>query len=389
MSATLSNSVAASAPPKFARITSVDALRGLVMILMAIDHVRDFFHADALLFAPNDMTKTNAALFITRWITHICAPVFAFTAGIGAYYWSRRHGRSPSGMLVKRGLLLVVLEFTALRFAFFFNHFFDGPVFATVLWSLGWSMVALAGLVYLPLRALAVVSIAGIALHNLLDGMQGGLLWKILHQQGAEVLPGIGVFIIAYPLVPWIFIMSAGYCFGRLLEREDRRDWMIRIGAAMTIGFVILRAINLYGDPAPWAVQPNGLTWASFLNATKYPPSLSFVLMTIGPALLILAVLDRMKFGRDNPLLVFGNTPLFFFVGHFLLAHLLAFPLAFIRYGTIDFLWTIQPNMGGDIKLYPPGYGYTLGGMYAIWLLVLVIMYFLCRWYRDRSVCNK
>lgn len=356
------------------------------MIIMAIDHVRDFFHADALVFGPEDLAKTNAALFLTRWITHLCAPVFAFTAGIGAYFWARRHGQSPSGMLVKRGLMLVVLEFTALRFAFFLNKYLEGPIFATVLWSLGWSMVALAALVYLPLRALAVVSIAGIALHNLLDGIQGGLWWKILHQQGAEVLPGIGLFVVAYPLVPWIFIMSAGYCFGRLLEREERREWMLRLGAAMTIGFVILRAINLYGDPRPWAVQANGLTWASFLSATKYPPSLMFVLMTIGPALLILAVLDRMKFGRNNPLIVFGNTPLFFFIGHFLLAHLLAWPLAWVRYGTVGFLANIQPNMGGDIKLYPPGYGYSLGGMYLIWLLVLVLMYPLCRWYGRRKI---
>lgn len=355
------------------------------MMIMAIDHVRDFFHADALLFSPTDLDKTNAALFLTRWITHLCAPVFAFTAGIGAYYWSRRHGRTASAMLLRRGLMLVVLELTVLRFALFLNHFFDAPLFVTVLWSLGWSMVALAALVYLPIRILTVLSLAVIALHNLLDGTQGGLWWKILHQPGAEQLPGIGLFIVAYPLVPWIFIMSAGYCFGRVMELPDRRVWMLRVGAAMTLGFVILRAINRYGDPVPWSTQANGLTWASFLNASKYPPSLDFVLMTMGPALLILALFEGMRFGPDNPLLVFGKTPLFFFLGHFLLAHLLAFPLAWIRYGTVDFLRNIQPNMGGDLKLYPPGYGYSLAGTYAIWLLVLAIMYPLCRWYLAAS----
>ncbi len=267
------------------RLTSVDAIRGLVMIIMALDHTRDFFHIDAALFQPDDLSKTTAALFFTRWITHFCAPVFMFTAGVSAYLWVSR-GRTVSELsrfLWTRGLWLVFLDLTVMRFALTFS-FTQGPLILLVLWALGWSMVALGVLAHLPMRVLTVLSILTIALHNLLDPIQGGALWDILHRQAVFKISGIPA-LVAYPLIPWIAVMSAGYCFGPYL----RKGWMLKLGIGLTAAFIVLRAINIYGDPFPRTT-----TFLSFLRCTKYPPSLDFLLMTLGPALMVWAWLDRL-----------------------------------------------------------------------------------------------
>jgi uncharacterized membrane protein len=352
------------------RLASIDALRGLIMIIMALDHVRDFFHLDAALYQPEDLTRTTTLLFFTRWITHFCAPVFMFTAGIGAYFWLQR-GRTPaqlSSYLLKRGLWLVLLELTFLRFAMTFS-LFSGPVLLTVLWALGWSMVALAVLIHIPVRVLAPLSLAVIALHNLTDPLRLGWFWTILHRQQAIQFAGITV-VIAYPLVPWIFVMSAGFCFGQImnLEPAERRRWLVRIGLAATAAFIAIRALNVYGDPQPWTTRFAGMTWLSFLRATKYPPSLDFLLMTLGPAILLLAWFDRDLTKPNHPVIdifiVYGRVPLFYFLGHFLLAHALTIPLAYIRYGH-----------------YPPDAGINLGAVYIVWAVVVLIMYPLCVWF--------
>lgn len=373
--------------PASTRIQSIDALRGLVMIIMALDHVREFFHSGAMSFQPEDLTRTTTALFFTRWITHICAPVFAFTAGLGAFLWMNR-GRSTqelSRFLWTRGLWLVLLDLTVLRFAMFFS-LTSGPVVLSVLWSLGWSAVILGFLVRLPLGILTTLSIAVIALHNLLDPIPASAfgsaawLWNILHQPGLIRLDGVVVFA-AYPLVPWFAVMSAGFCFGRiaLLTESSRRKWLVNIGLGLTMAFFLIRWLNVYGDPQPWSLQQTPVrTLLSFLRCTKYPPSLDFLLMTLGPSLLIWAWLDRAHLSTYNPLIVFGRVPLFYFIGHFYLVHALTFLLALIRYGTVSFLRNPLPSMGGSVALYPPGFGYDLRTVYLVWLLVVVAMYAPC-----------
>ena len=373
------------------RIQSVDALRGLVMIIMALDHVRDFVNAQARLFQPEDLARTTAALFFTRWITHFCAPVFMFTAGLGAFFWMSR-GRTKaelSRFLWTRGLWLVVLELTVLRLAMNLDPF-SGLVLLSILWALGWCMVALGFLARLPLRVLAVISVASIALHNLFDGVQaarfGGAawVWNIVHQQGI-FRAGSLFALVAYPLVPWIFVMSAGYCFGAvfLLEPPRRRQWMARAGLALTLAFLAIRWLNIYGDPAPWASQPSGavMTVVSFLRCTKYPPSLDFLLMTLGPALLVLAWFDRLSFANTNPLIVFGRVPLFYFLGHFFLAHFAALAIAWFGYGRVDFVWNQLPSIGAKPPAIPAGFGFGLAGTYAVWIAVVIVMYPACLWF--------
>ncbi|MGH9658796.1 MAG: DUF1624 domain-containing protein, partial [Bryobacteraceae bacterium] len=326
--------------PVKSRVLSVDALRGLVMIVMALDHVREYFHSAAMQFQPEDLTRTTTALFFTRWITHVCAPAFMFTAGLAAFFWLSRGNRTGelSRFLWKRGLWLIVLDLTVVRFAMTF-HVAQGIVILSVLWALGWSMLTLAALVHLPVRILAAVSIAGIALHNLADPVRASQfgsaawMWNVLHQPGV-FQAGDATLLVAYPLAPWVFVMAAGFCFGRVfrLEPPRRTQWLLRIGIGMTIAFLVIRGVNTYGDPRPWSPVA-GMTLLSFLNCTKYPPSLDFLLMTLGPAILLLAWLERMRPAPANPLIVFGRAPLFYFIVHLFVIHCLTIPLALVRYG--------------------------------------------------------
>jgi uncharacterized membrane protein len=348
------------------------------MIIMALDHTRDFFHSSAMFFQPDDLTRTTPALFFTRWITHFCAPVFMLAAGLSAFLLLDR-GRTKlqlSRFLVSRGLWLVVLEVTAIRLALTFG---SGPVILTVLWALGWSMVCLALLVYLPVRVLAPLSVAVIALHNLADGVRlPSGFWKFLHQPGAVQFGGT-VVIVGYPLVPWFAVMAAGFCLGRVLvmDVERRRRWLLAIGLAITIAFFIVRGINIYGDPQPWS----GLSALSFLRVTKYPPSLDFLLMTLGPALMLLSWFDRLRFSPNNPLIVFGRTPLFYFIVHLFVIHGLAVLFALIRYGHAGFMLTPLPSMGGSLKIYPPDFGFSLAVVYVVWFAVVALMYPACLWF--------
>ena len=355
------------------RIQSVDALRGLIMIVMALDHVRDFFHNAAMNFQPDDLTRTTPAIFFTRWITHFCAPVFMFTAGLAAYFWLSR-GRTKgqlSAYLVKRGLWLIFLELTVVRLAMTFGA---GPFIITVLWGLGLSMIFLALLAHLPVRILAAFCIAVIALHNLADPIMASpnfaWLLGVLHQVGPFNLGGVTV-VVSYPLVPWFAVMALGFCFGQLftLDADVRRRWMIRIGLATTAAFIAVRAINVYGDPFPWTT---GIL--SFLRLNKYPPSLDFVLMTLGPAILLLALFEKMQFSSMNPLMVFGRTPLFYFIAHLYIIHLLTIPFAWLRYGK----WML---INPVLRVFPQGYGYPLWFVYVLWFVIVASLYPMCLWY--------
>jgi uncharacterized membrane protein len=360
---------------KPSRIAAVDALRGLAIVLMAIDHIRDFVHAAAMTSSPTDLSRATTAVFLTRWITHFCAPTFAFTAGMGACFWLDRGHTRPqlSRFLATRGLWLILLELTVMRFAYYFNWTNRYPILLLVFWSLGAGMVLLAALIYLPLPVLAGLSIATIALHNAI-ALKGPA--RLLFQPAAFPLGGATVFF-GYPLVPWLAVIAAGYCCGSLyrLDADRRRRILLQLGASATAAFLAIRALNGYGDPSHWSGPRFAL---SFLNVTKYPPSLDFLLMTLGPALIVLAVFERRAPGV---LVTFGRAPLLFFVAHFYLAHAISVALAYARYGAAAsaFIWNPPPSMGAPRGLFPDGYGYPLRTVYAVWLFVILALYPFCR----------
>jgi uncharacterized membrane protein len=385
----------------YQRVDSVDFLRGLVMVIMLLDHTREYVHADAVRFSPTDLTKTTVLLFFTRWITHLCAPTFVFLAGTSVYLQLLR-GKSRgelSKFLLTRGLWLIVLEFTLVRFSILFNVDYSFLGFAEVIWVFGVSMIVLAGLIYLPLRVVAGLGIGMIALHNLLDGMTVPTavamaskpppdalqkIWLILHQPGLiPVFENRASLFVAYPLIPWIGVMAVGYAAGVVYswESERRRRWLSRLGLALTVLFVLIRATNLYGDPQVWESQTSAaFTVLSFLNTTKYPPSLLFLLMTIGPALLILAWTDDVR--KDNFLsrifITFGRVPLFYFILQMFVAHGVGVLLGFIAGKSIGHLFLNFPDSSTNVS---PDAGFPLWVVYAAWLGGLVLLYPLCMWY--------
>lgn len=360
------------------------------MVIMALDHTRDFFSSAH--FNPLDLAYTTLALFFTRWITHFCAPVFVLLAGTGAFLYGTRDRSNAevARFLFTRGLLLIVLEFTLVHFGWFFSfdyHF----LLAQVIWMIGWSMILLAGLIRLgtPLEALAIFGVVMIAGHNLLDRVSadqfGQLrwLWLILHQPAVfNFAPGRQLYAF-YSLIPWIGVMMVGYGLGSvfLLSPEERRRRLFLLGLGLTLAFVVIRWINLYGDSHRWIPFPNTtLRLLSFVNATKYPPSLLFLLMTLGPALLFLAALDRAKANdwMDRFFMVFGRVPLFYYVLHLILIHAIAVTLSYIRYGEAPWFfgtgWMFRSSL-------PPDYGYGLPIVYLIWVSVVIVLYPVCYWF--------
>jgi uncharacterized membrane protein len=386
-----------SAPSvRASRLVSVDLLRGLAMMLMALDHTRDYF--SGLAFAPEDLSKTSGALFFTRVITHLCAPVFFLLAGTGAYL-SRAQGKSlpqVARFFWTRGLWLVFLELTVLRFAWTFA-LGSVPV-VQVIWALGWSMVVMALIVQLPVRWIAGLGVTSIIFHNLLDPIPpaalGNLagLWTVLHTPGVVWITPQLAFFVLYPLVPWVGVMASGYALGALLERSNRRNWTLGLGVALTLTFLVLRMLNRYGNgdagapslvpstAGPWKVQPSlTLTIIAFFDTLKYPPSLDYLLMTLGPALLILACLDgaRAERGFGRVILVFGRVPLFYYVLHIFVIHGLAIVVGWLFRQPLAWLW-----QGGFMIEDPPaGYGHGLPFVYLMWLIALLVLYVPCQWY--------
>ncbi len=370
------------------RVDSVDVVRGLIMVLMALDHTRDFFGGASV--NPTDLATTTAPLFFTRWITHFCAPVFCLLTGTGAYL-ARRSRTTPelSWFLLTRGLWLVFLELTISRFFWQFNVDYQVTII-TVLWALGWSMVVLAALVHLPTWVAGAAGGAMILLHNLADPVQASSfgsfapLWNILHSPGVLYAAPGRIVILAYPLIPWIGVMAVGYSLGAVygLEAERRRRILLNAGIALTAAFFVLRFANVYGDPFPWSARATGtLTVLSFLNLTKYPPSLLFLLMTLGPALLLLRAAD----GREpsallRPVLIIGKVPMFYYLAHVLLLHLIAVVVSFARYGTIHYMFqSATPDQFPVTQ--PPGWANPLPVVYLLWMLVVLLLYPCCRWY--------
>jgi uncharacterized membrane protein len=375
-----------------ARHSSIDAVRGAIMVIMALDHVRELFHADAMLFQAEDLARTTPILFLTRWITHVCAPGFVFLAGVAAARRLRRDGSVAklSRYLWTRGLWLVLLELTVMRFAFNFRFSGQDPLLLIILVALGLSMVVLAGLVHLPRPAIVTFGLAVVLFHNLLDPVQAAdfgawaPLWNLLHAPGVFMVAGLPV-VSGYPVLPWAGLMALGFAAGRLydLEATARRRVLTQGGLVLTVAFVAVRIANVYGDPSPWTPQASPLmTVLSFLRTTKYPPSLQFVLMTLGPVLLALAWFERRPRPAGDPLVTIGRVPLFYYVVHFFLAHVAASVVAASQYGvTLAFLSGPFPSMGGSRDLFPPGFGHPLWVTYLAWAGVVAVMYPLCRWY--------
>jgi uncharacterized membrane protein len=366
------------------RLDSVDRLRGLVMALMALDHVRDFF-GDCTFDAVNDMAKTTVPVYFTRWVSHFCAPTFVFLTGVGIYLYSARGRTKPemSWYLITRGLWIIFLEAVVLTPMWRGGDYSYRFVFGQVFWAIGVSMIVLAGLVWLPRAAILLFALLLIGGHNLFDEFRPeyfgswAWLWRILHVQDGVPLPGGITLLTAYPLIPWIGIMAAGYLLGPVLkmEKAERRTWILGLGALMTVGFFVLRAANVYGDPHPWRLQRDETyTVLSFLNTHKYPPSLCYFLMTIGPALLLLAAFEGNWGPLGSVLTVFGRVPLFYYLLHL--------PLIL---GSALLTMRLEVALGHyesvDALLKEGGLRYGLPYVYLIWLAVLVILYFPCRWY--------
>jgi uncharacterized membrane protein len=384
------------------RLDSIDLLRGIVMVVMALDHTRDFVHHDAFRFDATDLTRTTTLLFMTRWVTHFCAPVFVFLAGVSAYLQRARGATNAelSWFLLTRGLWLVVLELTLVRVGTWFNV--DYSVFFVnlqVIWVLGVSMVVLAGLVYLPLGAIAAIGVGIIVLHDTLDDVRvvgwrpdapavpaTSILWILLHQGGSrfQLFGSSGPMVyVLYPLIPWIGVMAAGYAFGRIYDLEpSRRNRILRnTGLALMAAFIVLRATNLYGDPRPWQVQSSWIfTMLSFINTWKYPASLLFLLMTLGPALIALAWFERRPptgaIGRA--LVTFGRVPLFFYLLQWPLAHGLMVALSVLAGRDIAHLFRGLPQF---YTTAPPDVGFPLWSVYVCWAAVVGVLFVLCRWY--------
>ncbi len=393
--------VAAASPNPFPttnspRVESIDLLRGLVMIIMALDHVRDYFHAQAFLFAPVDLEKTNLALFLTRFVTHFCAPVFVFLAGTsGCMIRDRKGSKAASSFLFKRGIWLIVLELTVINFAWFFNIRF--PFLAlTVIWALAIGMIVLSAFVHLNKGISIAVGIALVFGHNLLDGvhMAGeglpSVLWSLLHEPHLYRFNSLDVFV-GYPILPWVGVMLLGYSFGSLYVRGfsqyTRKQILLYMGVGSVALFILLRMVNVYGDLHAWTVQSSPImTFLSFINVTKYPPSLDYILITLGPSFIFLAYSENWKGRVAADVIALGRVPMFYYILHILVIHLIAlFAAISTGFHASDMIFDTWVTDSPKLK----GYGFSLTVVYAIWIIVVVMLLPLCKWYDRYKQTNR
>jgi len=379
MSAPLSTPAAAAPFTSTARVASIDLIRGAVMILMAIDHVRVYSGLPA--------GGPTAGIFFTRWVTHFVAPAFIFLAGTSAFFYGRKH-TDLSRFLLVRGIWLVLLELTVIRVAWTFNFDFANYLLAGVIWVIGWCMIIMAAMVHARPRTVGIIGVAIIVLHNavmapLMGALPLGESWKVLY---------IGFFngpvngtplIVLYSIIPWIGAMAAGYWFGTVLSLEParRNRICVRLGLGATALFLLLRGFNIYGDPRPWSATPPMPALLSFLNTTKYPASLLFLLMTLGPTIALIPLLDRARGRVAQWITTFGRVPFFYYVLHIPLIHALALVVSAIRLGAVSpWLFTNHPMANPPA---PEGYPWSLGLLYLVWALAIVLLYFPSRWYAE------
>ncbi len=384
---------------KSKRIESIDLLRGIVMIIMALDHIRDYFHASAFLYNPEDLSQTNVLLFFTRWITHFCAPVFVFLAGTSAYlYGNKRSKKQLSFFFFTRGLWLVFAELFIVTLEWTFNPSY--PIFnLQVIWAIGVSMIFLSLMIYMNKYLIFITGILFIAAHNLLDNVHvpgsgiAPFLWALLHQPGYFTLGNFS-FSVRYPLLPWIGVMAVGYVAGSLFiptfNPKKRKEILLLSGVGAIVLFIILRAGNFYGDAADWSIQSSTLfTLLSFLNVTKYPPSLLYILMTLGPALICLSLFEKPLNKLTTKIAVFGRVPMFYYLLHLFLIHTFAIVGAIISgYKWQDMILSTRVNASPQLK----GYGFYLVTVYIVWIGLVIILYPFCKWfdkYKRRNQSTK
>ncbi len=381
------------------RIHSIDILRGLVMVIMALDHVRDFFHKEAFTDDPMNLDTTTLWLYFTRWITHFCAPVFIFLAGTSAFLMGQKKTKAElSWFLIKRGLWLILIEVLIISFGWSFNPFYN-VIFLQVIWAIGISMVILGLLVRLPFQVILAVGLVIVVGHNLLDyyeqGKIGqlGLISDLLHSArfSAYKLWDDHFIWIVYPFLPWTGLMALGYCFGTWFKNdvtvEQRQKKLIRLGLSLIALFILLRLINAYGDPSQWSSHPRGVLYSffSFMNVQKYPPSLMFLCATLGPAILFLAFLEKMKGKWTGFFLVYGKVPFFYYVLHFYIIHIFCV-IAFFAdgYSTSQIV-----TPGFPFLFRPPTFGFDLWVVYAVWIATVLVLYPLCKWYGRYKATHK
>jgi len=381
------------------RIESIDLLRGIVMIIMAIDHVRNYFHFDAFLYSPVDLSQTSPGLFVTRWITHLCAPTFIFLAGVSTYFVAQRKTlNDTSFFLLSRGIWLVLLQLTLIRFACNFDPLFRYNA-NTIISTIGFCMIVLSGLIYLRIRTIFFIGMALVVGHNLLDGIyfkEGTLadvVWSFLHVQKSFDLGNGYAFSFLYPVMPWVGVIALGYCFGRLFNPDysskQRKAVLSQLGILCLLVFITLRASNIYGDPVPWSKQAEfSTTIMSFFNLQKYPPSMLYLSATLGVSLLLLAAMEGKNLRRWRPVTLFGNVALFYYVAHMFLIHLLAVVASLLTghgWQTLIFPGSVakgNPLLNGS-------YGFSLWVVYLVWIMVVVILYPLCVYWNAFKIHNK
>jgi uncharacterized membrane protein len=372
------------------RIQSIDFLKGLVMVIMALDHVRDFFHRDAFIYDPFDIDQTSIPVFFTGWITHFCAPTFSLLAGISVYLMSlRKTPKELSAFLIKRGLWLVFLDVTFVTFAWFFDVHF-GLLLLTVIWTLGVSMIVLAALIHLPRVFILIFSCVIIFGHNLLP-FEGDLLIKIFHGFALIKISDNTTLFVAWSLLPWIGVMPLGYWLGYLFDPSfdslKRKKILIATGVGGVLLFIFLRYINIYGDPMPWkAFDSTSKTIMSFLNTLKYPASLLFLLMTLGPTLILLAYSEKVKGRLAAFFITFGRVPFFYYFIHLYLIHF----LVILFYGLSGFGWGKMISSDWLFKAETfKGFGYSLLIVYLVWIGVILLTYPLCVKFEKYKTENK
>lgn len=381
---------------KSTRIESIDILRGLVMVLMALDHTRDYFHYGSFFADPTNLETTTPFLFFTRFITHYCAPVFIFLAGTSAYlYGTKKTKTQLFKFLFTRGFWLIFLAIVVNNFVWKFDVTYS-LIFLQVIWAIGLCMILLSFAIYIPIKWLLALGIIFVAGHNLLDGitLQGSsftsIVWYILHQQ-QFIQIGDRFFAFAYPIIPWFGLIILGYCFGTLYKKDfnaqKRKKYLVGIGVACVVLFFIIRSINGYGDLTPWSYQDTTTkTILSFFKVTKYPPSLVYLLITIGPALLFLYAIENVKNKLTDFLLVFGRVPLFYYFLHIVVIHSLAIIGILIFGGD----WTnmiLTQDVFMNAKL--SNYGYSLFVVYLVWIFIIALLYFPSKRYMTYKASNK
>ncbi|NBP68600.1 MAG: DUF1624 domain-containing protein [Cytophagia bacterium] len=370
------------------RLESIDAVRGLVMIIMALDHVRDLMHIDSITQSPTDLTTTTPLLFFTRWITHLCAPIFVFLAGTSVYLLLQKNGNVAEirKLTIKRGLWLILLEFTLVNFAIFFDVGFNTLLFEVIA-STGFGFIMLSLSLKVPSKYVGLLGLVIVCFHNALplipfnnDSVIKLVLSPLFNPAAVPLFAG-KVFVIGYPPIPWLGIMLLGFATGPLfgLPSEKLKSLFIKIGLSTLLLFFVVRFINIYGDSAPWSIQENGLlTFLSFMNVSKYPPSLVFCLITLSIMFLLLASSDTWSDRVKKYIIVYGKVPLFYFIVHFYLIHCLT--ILMLSFQGFDFA---QLEFATGTFGRPEGVesGLPLWGIYLVWLFVVAILYKPCEWF--------